>query len=96
MRMLIYLVTMVALITSHTIYFLKYYKLKRDFETLKKDFAVLEISDSELIHAVALPVVDQNTFRYRIYLPPNRKYSVKYMYRSIPVSGASRSKHRCC
>jgi hypothetical protein len=55
--------------------------------TLKKDFCVLEVTDPNLIHAVQLPVFENDVNRYRLYLPPQKKYVLKYITDSIPKEG---------
>jgi hypothetical protein len=85
--MLLCVITIIGLSISQILYMLKYQKLKRDYDTIRTDFAVLDVQDRNLIHAIALPVFEPNTYRFRVYVPSGKKYQLRYRTKDIPSKG---------
>lgn len=81
------LVTIVALSVSQYVTSKKLNQLRNENATLKKDFCVLEVGDPNLIHAVQLPVFESDTYRFRLHLPPQKTYLLKYATEQISKDG---------
>ena len=56
-------------------------------ENLRNEVGELTIGDEDLLHAIAIPSFEGMTYRWRIHLPTDRKFSLKTAYGMIPESG---------
>ena len=53
------------------------------------ELGIFNVGDTKRIHAIRVPTEDDEPRKYRIYLPPGRKYTINYKANHIPSEGIS-------
>ena len=53
---------------------------------LRSELGIFEVEDPTQIHAIQVPTEDDEPRKYRLYLPPGRKYARCYKTNNIPES----------
>lgn len=93
---LLLLLTIVAFVISHFATKSKYEKnlaeveqkydmLSAEHQKLKKAAYVLEPTDRSVVHFIEMPAYEQDTYLFRIYLPLDKKYIIKYATKNISL-----------
>jgi hypothetical protein len=61
--------------------------VRSELTALRNDLAVLDVKDESQIHAIALPTYGPMQWRWRVQLPDEGTYRLRYSFEQIPVSG---------
>ena len=59
----------------------------RQLETYRNEMRYLNIDDQTKIHAINIPGIGRKSWRWRIYLPPNRKFCLRAAFDNVPNRG---------
>jgi hypothetical protein len=77
----------VALAIAYSLLNAKYDRLEAENLKLKKDFRVLEVTDPNLLHAIGFYGDTEETYRFRFYIPPDKKFVLHYVFGPVPKTG---------
>ena len=58
--------------------------LREELSRLRQELGYLAVEDENKIYAIQLPGPESNSFRYRIYLPKNRKFNIHLRILTVP------------
>ena len=53
----------------------------------RDEMRYLDVEDETKIHAINIPGFGRKSWRWRIYLPPDRKFRLRVAYDDVPASG---------
>lgn len=84
---LLLLTTLAAVCISHYRTWQELEEVRAQLASLRNDVLVLDISDTNQIHAIALPTYGDMQWRWRIQLPEKGRYRLRYSFGLIPESG---------
>ena len=56
-------------------------------DSLLQESRYLKIVDDKMIHATNLPGFGQKSWRWRVYLPPDRQFRIRVAYDNVPANG---------
>jgi hypothetical protein len=69
---------LVLLAISHLATSFQLWKLRRDMQRMRGEVGLLDIGDRTKVHAVAIRDGRLNTWRWRVYVPPNKRIALCY------------------
>jgi len=61
--------------------------LREEVRELRNELGILQINESDKIHAIRVETFEDSFYRFRIYLPKGKQYTFNYAYSDIPVEG---------
>jgi hypothetical protein len=74
LRTLFLVAILLALAVSHFLTSLRLRRADLQLEQLHNEIGYLTISNRSRVHVIEIPTVEDYTFRWRVYLPPGRKF----------------------
>lgn len=81
------LTAIVAISISHLRTSTELARVKSDLRVLRNDLIILDADDDSMIHAIALPTYGQMQWRWKVQLPRDGGYRLRYAFDQIPESG---------
>ncbi|MDZ4779158.1 MAG: hypothetical protein SGJ19_02785 [Planctomycetia bacterium] len=83
LRRFFVLLTLVVLAVSHLRTSYQFYLAEQELAKLRRETGYLQVGDPAAIHVVAVPFLDFETWRWRVYVPEGTTYR---LYASSPES----------
>jgi hypothetical protein len=77
----------VALVASNVVSFRRLREVEPALEKLRNEVGELTVSDTGLVHVIAIPSYEDSTYRWRLHLPRGRKYTLHAVAGKIPEQG---------
>lgn len=84
---------LIAVVVSHVRTSTELARVRSQLTALRNDLTLLDADDVSMIHAISLPTYGPLQWRWKIQLPRNGSYRLRYAFDKIPESGfASKSR----
>jgi hypothetical protein len=93
LRALLLMTALLCTVASHTWTSYELHKLRQEAQRLRDELGYLTIKDGDLVHAIALAPEEGSTtkrWRWRLHLPPGRRFRLYYKFSELPVDGLPR------
>jgi hypothetical protein len=87
---LLLLVLIVAVIIGYVVNAGRLHKAEQELQVLRQETGHLTIEDRTKFHAVAVPMDEPNTWRWRIFLPKGHRYAWRIATKDIPQNTVPR------
>ena len=82
---LVLLTSLIALSLSQFNMSNKLRSVQQELTTARKELAYLDVTSTKNVYAVALPTFEPMQWRWRIQLPDDGNYCVRYAFDQIPI-----------
>ena len=82
---LLVLTALIAAVVSHVMVSSELAKTKADLTALRNEVLVLDVVDDSLMHVVSLPTYGDLQWRWKVQLPADGQYRIKFAIDNIPV-----------
>lgn len=84
---LLLLTALVAAVVSHVSVSRELAETKRELTELRNESLLLDAEDDSLFHAVSLPTYGDLQWRWKVQLPVDGEYRIRYSFEAIPEQG---------
>jgi hypothetical protein len=64
-------------------------QVKAENKQYRDELGIFEIEDPEKLHVLQIPTEGSTPRKYRVYLPPGRRYAARYKVNDIPEQGTT-------
>lgn len=70
LRRMLLVIAVVVLALSHLLSSYRLFQANREIAKYRREMGYLDVSDPSKIHVVAIPSMEERTWRWRVYVPP--------------------------
>ena len=90
---LLLVVTIVCMTFSLFFMYRELRQVRLENQNYRDQFGFLTISDPNKLHSILIPSNENDSWRWRVYLPPGRSWKLRYIVNDVPPGDTFPSQH---